>query len=279
MIYNKTILNQAYRIDHLQDLYYKKNDVLIIQDYINNNENLGLVSEFKKFEDSNLSFKFSDAGSSFPIPYSLVNSYFHSNPIQEYLNSAKNLNNKIDVKCSSNPLSHLIEKIEKLGLKRLSLNEDNYLSPVNFRRLNSLKNGIDLHCENSFKDDLDENFKAMLYSKIDIENILSFFIVLQKPETGGELIIYNQEWDNVKIPTFELTKNNREDKSGNILDNYSTKKTKSTFIDLEVNELIIFRGAQIYHAINNIHGNIDRITVGGFIGQSINNDEEYYYWA
>lgn len=279
MIYNKTISNETFRLCHIHDLYAKKNDVLIIKEYINNDENCGLVSQFENYEESNLSFKFSDDGSSFPIPYSIVNNYFLSNPIQEYLNSASHLNNKIDDKFSSNPISHFIDKIEKLGIKRLKFNKDVYLSPISFRRLNKYKNGIDLHCENSFKDDLIDEFKNKILENLNLENILSFYIVLQKPISGGELIIYNHEWNDVKLPKAELTEKNRKNKKGSILDNYSTKKTESTYFDINTNELVIFRGAQIYHAINNIHGNIDRITVGGFIGQSNSDEDKFYYWA
>ena len=48
-------------------------------------------------------------------------------------------------------------------------------------------------------------------------------------------------------------------------------------IELDNGDTIIFRAAQIWHAINRIEGAKDRITLGCFIAQGY--DKNLYYWS
>jgi len=53
--------------------------------------------------------------------------------------------------------------------------------PKAIRLLYENKNGIDIHCENAFLNQLSDSFKLNISKKIDLENALSFFVVVKSP--------------------------------------------------------------------------------------------------
>ncbi len=64
---------------------------------------------------------------------------------------------------------------------------------------------IEIHCENSFLKQLNKKMKKHLYETIDIENALSFYSVLQSPVQGGELMLFDKDWDDFKVEAGNLS--------------------------------------------------------------------------
>lgn len=99
------------------------------------------------------------------------------------------------------------------------------------------------------------------------ETIFSFFMVMAQPEVGGELVLYDFNWQN---------------QNGNGVG----KKTDPKYLDSHCNptsipvsggDLIIFNAGQIWHQISEVKGIIPRITIGGFLCFSKDDQTLYYF--
>jgi hypothetical protein len=123
------------------------------------------------------------------------------------------------------------------------------------------------HCEKVY-------FKAgtLSFKLIDriaaADTIFSFFMVMTKPEAGGELVLYDFNWQN---------------QNGNGVGNKTNPKyleshCNPTPISISEGDLIIFNAGQIWHQISEVKGTIPRITIGGFISFS-KDDETLYYFS
>jgi hapalindole-type alkaloid chlorinase len=87
------------------------------------------------------------------------------------------------------------------------------------------------------------------------ETIFSFFMVMTKAETGGELTLYDLHWENADSPEMaKKTDPKRLDSDYN-----------PTQIPLTEGDLIIFDAGQIWHKISEVEGKTPRLTIGGFI--------------
>jgi hypothetical protein len=134
---------------------------------------------------------------------------------------------------------------------------------------------IEIHCENSFLSQLNTSLRAFLYKEVDIENALSFYVVLQK-DHNGDLLLFDKEWDQFTIEAGLLDESIRKNKD---LFFSKTNYNEFTRVELNVGDMVIFRAAQIWHCIDEVEGVKSRVTLGGFIAPSLKNPEQFYYWS
>jgi hypothetical protein len=216
-----------------------------------------------------------------PLPYSTI----HTNSFEEglltskYFKCASKANNvecKSLGKTYSNVFSDLLHSLFKQEVLPL-VYEGGEFANFGIRNLLSKKNGIDIHCENAFLYQLEPRFRMWLQENVDIENSISFFIVLQKPESGGDLILFDECWDNFQLKLGETTYAERHDLEGSLFTNKQRVKPERMNLSFDEGEGVVFRAAQIWHAIDKIEGNSNRITIGCFIAKG--NDGKYYFWA
>jgi hapalindole-type alkaloid chlorinase len=104
---------------------------------------------------------------------------------------------------------------------------------------------------------------------------LSYFLVLQNPEQGGELTVYDLLWD--ERITKDYPENNEFliDPNGKKL--YLTE-LNSFAINPKAGDVLVFSGGPIWHRVEEVKGNIPRITFGGFVNFSTD-DKAIYYWS
>lgn len=141
-----------------------------------------------------------------------------------------------------------------------------------FRDLNPNTGEMTLHSGLHFYYTFPDFYKH-LHTIVGDNNQLSYFTLLQKPEAGGELTIYDivQEEIGRKIDDLQI-----ENKQGELL--HIEKNLPNIKLDLEDGDLLIFDGGTIWHRVEMVKGNKHRITLGGFMGFT-NNGEEIYYWS
>lgn len=108
-----------------------------------------------------------------------------------------------------------------------------------------------------------------------MDDQLSYFVVLQQAESGGELTIYDMLWENVKRK--ESPENNDFVIDDNDKAIYLTE-VKNFAVKPQPGDILIFSGGPIWHRVEDIKGNIPRITFGGFLNFS-NDNKELYYWS
>lgn len=133
---------------------------------------------------------------------------------------------------------------------------------------------IPIHCGNVLQHYFDD-FYQHLEKSTSVYDQVSYFIMLQPPDSGGELTLYNTLWSETQKIIDNSTLENLEGKKINIEDPNSIGTQQ---LILNPGDMIIFSGGQIWHRIEEIVGNKDRITIGGFIAYS-NDNGKLYYWS
>ncbi|MEX2410861.1 MAG: hypothetical protein WD607_05715 [Candidatus Paceibacterota bacterium] len=276
----KNIENSTIDKATLSSLFQRNTDIINIDNFINLNTADKLLSTLRisdKNEDNGY-FRLPD-GCFFPFPYSIIRGDQENatEALNNYLSSNKAFSKRFFT--SEHAAANVIRKqIEQSGgTKLLCLPNQICLSPLSFRVLFSGKNGIDIHCENAFLNQLDSEFKKNIYEVIDLENALSLFITLQAPEEGGELVLFNKTWENTQINVNETSYEERHNIDGSIFKNRGHTNIEHYMIKPKKCSATIFRAAQIWHSINYIGGNLDRVTIGCFIAEG--KDGNIYYWA
>jgi hypothetical protein len=136
------------------------------------------------------------------------------------------------------------------------------------------KGGLHVHCGNLFQAQ-SMHYYSLIENDIDMDDQLSYFLVLQNSEQGGELTIYDMLWKDVK------RKESPEENNFVIDDNDKAiylKDVRSFVVKPNVGDILIFSGGPIWHRVENIGGSIPRMTLGGFLNFS-KDDSELYYWS
>lgn len=151
--------------------------------------------------------------------------------------------------------------------------KDKPVAPGTFRLFYPGMGGLHVHCGNLFQTQ-SMFFYSLIKNDIDMDGQLSYFVVLQQPEEGGELTIYDMLWDKVKRK--ESPENNEFviDDEGNEI---YVDTLKSFAVKPQPGDILVFSGGPIWHRVENIKGANKRITFGGFLNFSKDKKELYYY--
>jgi len=255
----------------------------IYKNFLTETKACEIVESVCDFENrhSNVSFNMDD-GFFTPYPYSVLHHDLNKDNklLNSYFDHAKMTREKLILKNNGSLFDFFLNLTENIFSKRANLlnfqNKKN-LSAFGIRRFFANKNGSDIHCENAFVNQLDPLFKKWLIDQVDLFNAYSFFILLQKPKKGGELVLFNKVWDQFDLKLNESSYFERHDLEGSMFINRGEKNVEKTFIDLNVGDAILFPAAQRWHAINKIEGGVDRVSIGCFFAKG--NDGKLYVWA
>lgn len=100
-------------------------------------------------------------------------------------------------------------------------------------------------------------------AQLDLATELSYYIVLQKPESGGELVLYDMQWTNTPTEMLQsnvfLTGVRSEDLA----------QHDQMLVDLDEGDLILFAANRIWHKVAAVTGEArERITIGGFLAKA-----------
>lgn len=101
-------------------------------------------------------------------------------------------------------------------------------------------------------------------------NSLSYFVVGQAPDSGGELVLYDLMWDDTPDDVRALGMSEERD---DLLTRFDTRP-----IRLGAGDMILFTGGRIWHRVAPVDGSQERVTIGGFVALSTD-DEQVYFWS
>lgn len=148
-----------------------------------------------------------------------------------------------------------------------------HAAPTQYRRLKQSTEGFPIHCGNAFEK-LSPSFYAHLRKTVETTDQLSYYIVLQNTEKGGELTLYNQKWSEE-----QSMRNQHEFNLDNVQVFNSLEISTQNKMSLrpEVGDMLVYEGGNIWHKVEPILGNGDRITLGGFIGFNTHQNEVYIW--
>ncbi len=151
---------------------------------------------------------------------------------------------------------------------------DGIVPPFTFRKLSPGANSnLRLHVGNEFQQ---KNLELFGFDREAVMlNQLSFFIMLQKPTSGGELSVYDFKW-----PEYSMKDNEFQVRSekGGVKNIKNKRTTKKRTISPDVGDMLLFSGGNIWHRVEPIGGSIPRITFGGFLCSSLDN-RRLYTWS
>ena len=151
-----------------------------------------------------------------------------------------------------------------------------YYTPATIRLVNPQAGGIPPHTGSEFLYNTGYDF---FKKQADLADSMSYFLVIDKPDSGGELVIYDL--------FLSATDKTQEDLLAFFLE-VKPKLDSCAQISLnpEVGDMIIFKGSTIMHKVANVEGTKKRLTIGGFLafsheGRSSGKGEpkKIYYWS
>ena len=269
-----SILNNTTQAFTLDEFFNKEIHLRKMTSFVSEKEITSFLNQIKQHpEDSSQNIRMDD-GYFYPFPYSTIHDKARFDENHSYFTSGAHFHQKhTDF---INNLQSKLEDLLQVDLHSLSYRGSNF-SKFNCRILYAQKNGIDIHCENAFIPQLNPTMSTWMESILDLKNALSFLLVLQAPDQGGELVLFNQEWDDIEILIQHEPYDDRHDISGGMIKKHGAKNVQHFMFPPVKGEAILFRAAQIWHGINKIEGINNRVTIGCFIAKG--KDGKHYFWA
>ena len=134
---------------------------------------------------------------------------------------------------------------------------------------------ITLQCGN-YLQTVHQHFYEHLEGQVDVFDQLSFFFFIQAPQAGGEVCLFDLEWEEGQ------TKSSLSENVHVMLPEISFHTASADLAQIlnpEVGDLVIFAAAgQIWHRVEPVLGERERITLGGFAAYSYDK-KTVYHWS
>jgi hapalindole-type alkaloid chlorinase len=102
-----------------------------------------------------------------------------------------------------------------------------------------------------------------------MRNSLSYFVLAQTPDAGGDLLLYDLDWEDTPADVRALEMSPERDA---LLDPFA-----GTGVLPGPGDMVLFNGGRIWHRVQPVRGEQPRVTVGGFVGLSHDGDTVYYW--
>ncbi len=148
-------------------------------------------------------------------------------------------------------------------------------TPQTFRHLEAGKGQFKTHCGVAFQDEF-KPFYDRLSKFCTIRDQISYFVTVQKPIAGGEIILYGLNWsDASRLVNNNSTLIDNKGKEYNLHDESQLKYYK---IAPNEGDLILFSEGELWHRVSAVVGNVSRLTLGGFMTRS-KDDKSLKMWS
>lgn len=143
-------------------------------------------------------------------------------------------------------------------------------NPGNVRWYEPGWGGLKAHVGNEFRGQHEDGAMSHLITTTRTHDHLSYFAMLQPPDSGGALSVYDLLWDTFKPDeTTEWTYGR---------DDHEFDELNAMKISLAPGEMVLFGGGWRWHRVDEVSGKVPRITYGGFSAPSI--DGKYlHFWC
>jgi hapalindole-type alkaloid chlorinase len=148
--------------------------------------------------------------------------------------------------------------------------EDGQLyNPGNIRCMEPGSGGLPAHAGNQFLSSQDEGPARYLMTATRAMDHMSYFVVLQRPEAGGGLSVFERLWEGPSETAGEVIP---------LEDNHEWDSVPSIRLTPGSGDLILFNAGRRWHRVEEIEGALPRITYGGFAAPS-QDGTELHCWC
>ncbi|GAB5538256.1 MAG: hypothetical protein Salg2KO_03590 [Salibacteraceae bacterium] len=202
--------------------------------------------------------------------------------LKRYFEQGTDINNGyraligVDIKAR---LENLFKQISGGRAIKIPIGQNNQGEYANatVRRYFPEKGFISVHSGNYFQVEF-ERFYAHLKEQVNVMNQLSYFVTVNKAERGGELTLFDLEWDEAQGKKDRLEDRFVDRLDGTKADVQRKGSVKRQYINPPEGSVLMFAGGEIWHRIEPVKGKKTRITIGGFMGFS-HDDKDVFYWS
>lgn len=136
--------------------------------------------------------------------------------------------------------------------------------------------GIGIHCENAFLCELEDEFRHGLEGQVQLDRALSLFTVIQEPQKGGDLLLYDLKWDDAPIEAVGCTLEERHPANLDFFRSRGHGTPDSETVRLKRGDTVMFQASQMWHAVSPVTDG-HRVTIGCFVAKD--NLGAYHFWA
>lgn len=131
------------------------------------------------------------------------------------------------------------------------------------------KAGLKAHVGNEFRRACKDSGMKHLLTTTTVADHLSYFIVLQPPDQGGVLSVYDVLWDDDDAMAYDRV---------DLRDDSAFDDLPCLKLNPGAGDLILFGGGWRWHRVDPLTGSIPRVTYGGFAGLSLDG-AAVEFWA
>ena len=265
----------------LLDIKQRKLDGVLFRGFLTPEEVSKLVSGFDALQEPE--YVKTSVGGVYPIVFQQLAVQTESEPkavsdakFHDYFTTSEDFAHRFDSRFGVDFRGKLFGLLEKMaGSREIAIprgyNDEGNYAFCTFRRLIPEAGQMGYHTGNLFRNAY-AKFYEHLDTKVGTYDQLSYFVLLQKPDTGGELTLYDLEW---KDGQYKEDNRYVVQPDGGKVD---INDLKTMTMNMKPGDMIIFNGAQIWHRVEHVYGKTDRITLGGFIGIS-HDDQKVFLWS
>ncbi|MEX2410858.1 MAG: hypothetical protein WD607_05700 [Candidatus Paceibacterota bacterium] len=260
----------------IKSIKTKKIDGFIAKSLLNENEVNEILKHLSSLSDS--VYMRTPAGKIFPHPFAVVSD--EEERLEAYYNNIKLLEKE---RAENQFIDNVFNKLHEF----ISLCSGDYqvsvplnkvknspVVPGTFRYLFPDLGGLYVHCGNYFQDQ-SKLYYSLVKNDIEMDNQLSYFIVLQNADYGGELTLYDLYWEAGQSKDDPQNNDYIIGTHGNKI---FMKYLESLDFRPDAGDILIFNGGPIWHRVEDVKGNQPRITLGGFLNFS-KDGKELFYWS
>lgn len=264
--------------DGLKDIFDRRIDGMIIRNVLSPDEIQEMVQQVRKLKAEKF-YKLKDGFHTYPQIFTYMAYIASQSPelLTPYFKDCKAVRQtfpkdfKIDIE------QRLSSIFQTMGGGRaikvpIDAEQTGSYMPTTIRCLEPNGGRLNIHTENA-NISLFAGFFEHLSTIVQVDGHISYFIMLNPAELGGELNLYDIEWKDAQEKVGENLILKRLDGSEQAIDKLRQRK-----LTPQAGDMVLFAAGQIWHRVMDIKGAVDRITVGGFLGLSPD-EKSIYYWS
>jgi hypothetical protein len=277
------------RPDAIHDMFVGKSDGFLIKNFMPEHEVDKLLEKLEAVRAKKEGLANTDVGFTYPMIFAEYNRQMsflpegerHQAAIDYYLQMEKfnadfASEYGVDAHAAITSFFHSIGGGRKIDQPE-GIDDTGRFPFVTFRYLVPYQGLMSVHCANYFGTTFSEAY-AHLNKKVIAKNQMSYFIMLQEPEAGGELSLFNFRWQPGQTKATPHEDNEIIQPDGTKMYVQTDPSIRKNKIKPKKGDMILFQGGNIWHRVERVTGNTPRITFGGFL--SLSHDKEtIYYWS